>query len=180
MAAKDVAIGTWEASCVLGVHWTTVARMDQKGMISGRDLRSTAEGRVFRVYSLAECEDNYAEYEEVCRRNGGHSPRHPRTMAHMRHEVLERLQNEPAKIALKDAVSGIEAAEILGVCHSFVPRLVAAGEIEGRVLWSGRPDSGGSRLWIYSRKSCDRNREVTAALQSSGGKVGRPRSSLDQ
>lgn len=175
MAGKDVAIGTWEAACVMGVHFTTVRRMVEKGMIRGRELRSLTGDRVFQVYSLEDCEENYAEYLEVCRKNGGHSPRHPRTMAHLRHDALERLQSEPVKIAFDDAVSATEAAEILGVHPSFTADLVAKGQITGRVLWSDRPDGGGSRLWIFSRKSCEKNRATVAALEQAGLKVGRPR-----
>jgi hypothetical protein len=180
MAEKSMAIGTWEASCVMGVHWTTVARMVEKEMIEARDLKSTVGNRVFRVYSLADCEANYAGYERVCRQNGGHSPKHPRTMTHMRHDALERLHNETAKISFIDAVSSAEAAEIMGIHHSFCVRMALDGKISGRVMWSGRPDSESSRLWIFSRKSCEKNRDGAIALVKNGTKTGRPRSFLDQ
>lgn len=180
MAGKSIAIGNWEAACVLGVHWVTVARMVEKGMIEARELASASGDRVFRVYSLADCEENFAEYEEICRKNGGHSPKAPRTMAHMRHEALERLHNKPVQVGFHDAIGSTEAAEILGVHYSFVAKLAADGRIDGRVLWSGRPDSGGSRLWVFSRKSCVKNRESVTALERAGLKVGRRRSSLDQ
>jgi hypothetical protein len=175
LAANDIAIGTWEAACVLGVHWVTVARMVEKGMIRGRELASATGSRVFRVYSLEDCEENYAEYLEICRKNGGHAPKHPRTMVHMRHEILERLQNEPARIAFDDAISATEAAAILGVNPSFTNNLASRGQIVGRILWNGRQDSGGSRLWVFSRKSCTSNRDANAALEQAGLKVGRPR-----
>jgi hypothetical protein len=154
--------------------------MVEKGMIEARDLKSVVGDRVFRVYSLADCEENYAEYERVCRQNGGHSPKHPRTMTHVRHEALERLHNETAKISFADAVSGAEAGEIMGVHYSFVVKLATDDKVVGRLLWSGRPDSGSSRLWIFSRKSCEKNRETAMTLAKAGLKPGRPRSFLDQ
>ena len=175
MAGKNLAIGTWEAACVLGVHFTTVRRMVVKGMIRGRELQSNSGDRVFQVYSLEDCEENYAEYVEGCRKNGGSAPKHPRTMVHMRHDALERLQNEPAKVAFDDAISATEAGELLGVHPSFTNDLVERGAIVGRVLWSDRQDSGSSRLWVFSRKSCEKNRAAVTALEQAGLKVGRPR-----
>jgi hypothetical protein len=91
-----------------------------------------------------------------------------------RHEFLRTLSDKdrPA-ILYADVIGSYEAAEILGVWHTLVPRLAKSGRIVGRRVWSGR--AGSARLWIYSRKSCEECAAKMRSLEEKGISVGRPR-----
>jgi hypothetical protein len=166
---KNEAIGSYEAAAVMGMHFTRPKRMAEAGLISSRVLCGE-EGREFSIYSLRECNQNFREYEALIGQSGGR----PRTQVDSRHEFLRTLSDEdrPA-ILYDDAIGTHEAAEILGVWHTLVPRLVASGRIVGRRVWSGR--AGSARLWIYSRKSCEVCVAKMRRLEEKGIRVGRPR-----
>lgn len=176
MAKKiDQAIGSWEASCILGVHWTTPKRMADKGLLTTRTLKSPITSdpeRVFTVYSLAECERDFEEYEEQLKQGG--SGRRPRGFLSSRPPMVRDLAKLPSQIVFGDAISTGEAAEILGVHWTFPPRMAAQGKIVGRILVNGR--NAGGRCWIFSRASCEANASASRRLQTAGKKPGRRRS----
>lgn len=168
---RDEAIGAFEAAAILGVHFTKPRIMAEKGMLSSRMLLSN-ESREFAVYSRRECERDYQDYREAME-NGG-SGRRARTAVHMRpivHKVLA--DPERPQIEYEDAIGVYEAARILGVFPSFPPRLARAGHIAGRIVWSQR--AGRSRLWIFSRRSCEKRAAAVRQSEAAGRKVGRPR-----
>jgi hypothetical protein len=175
----DQAIGSWEAASVAGVHWTQPAVMAKKGLITSRPIKSpTATGtdRIFGLYSLAQIDADYHDYEDAkttgTRRGGS------RSCLHLRPAALKKLAALPVKIAFDDAVGAGEAATIMGCHWTWPPRLARAGKIEGRVVHNGRAGTASDRLWIFSRKSCERNASETKQLLRAGAKVGRPRRSL--
>ena len=172
----DLAIGSYEAACVLGVHFTQPKRMADKWLLTARALKSPTDrdtGRVFAVYSLAECQRDYEDYEE--RVKSGEHARRPRTAVDERGQMLKKLAAETQKIEFGDAIGAAEAGKILGVHFSFPVRMAQAGEIKGRKLHNARPDTGGSALWIFSRASCEANAAAAKRKQDAGKKPGRPR-----
>lgn len=166
---KNEAIGSYEAAAVMGLHFTRPRRMAETGVISSAVLGGE-EGRSFSVYSLRECDENFRDYEETIGKSGGR----PRTQIDSRHAVLRVLADKDRPVIMMDDVVGTEdAAAILGVWHTLVPRLAKSGRIVGRLLWSER--SGASRLWIFSRKSCEACAAKMRKLEEKGIRVGRPR-----
>jgi hypothetical protein len=89
--------------------------------------------------------------------------------------MLKELALVSQHIDFYDAVSVYEAAEIMGVWHSFPPRMARKGEIIGRRLISHR--EGGSKTLIYSRISCEENAEKARRMQNEIH-AGRPRHAL--
>lgn len=174
----DQAIGSWEAAAVAGVHWTQPAVMAKKGLITSRAIKSpTATGtdRVFSLYSLAQIDADYHDYEDV---QATRTRRRPRGYLHLRPAGLKKLLSLPVKIDFDDAVGAGEAATIMGCHWTWPPRLARAGKIDGRVVHNGRAGTASDRLWIFSRKSCERNASEAKQLLRSGTKVGRPRRQL--
>lgn len=176
MAKKklDQAVGSWEAACLLGVHWTTPARMASKGLLTTRTLASPVVSdpeRVFTVYSLDECEKDWDDYAEMLKQGG--SGKRPRAAIDLRPPMVKALAALEHKIPFGDAISTGEAAEILGVHWTFPPRLAQRGKIIGRVLINGRNKR--SRCWIFSRASCEANVSTARRLQAAGKKKGRNR-----
>lgn len=170
----DQAIGAYEAGCLLGVHWTTVARMVNKGLLTSRQMESPTLGepeRVVAIYSLAECEADYAAYAEQLKRGG--SGKSPRYSVHKRPEMVNAIAAIENPIAFGDAISSGEAGKILGVHWSFPPRLVSQGKIIGRNLINLR--NRRSRHWMFSRASCEVNAATMRRLQAAGRKKGRDR-----
>ncbi len=170
----DLAIGSWEASQVLGVHWTQAKRMADKGLLTTRQLQSPAVAdpeRVFAIYSFAECQKDWDDYEEQLKRGG--SGRRPRANADDRPAMLKLLKAIEHPIEFGDAVSTGEAAEILRCHWTWPTRLAAEGKIVGRILHNGR--NSRSRCWIFSRASCEANVSTTTRLEAAGKKKGRRR-----
>jgi hypothetical protein len=171
---KDEAIGAYEAAGVLGVHFTRPKRLAAAGVLSCRNIGG-ADGREFSVYSLRDCDENFRDYEKN-RRNSGGAGR-PRTGSTARSEALRRLAEKGRpKIAFGDAIGTDEAAKILGVYWTLIPRLVGDGKVVGRILWSERADR--SRLWIFSRESCEAWASEVTRQEDAGTKKGRPRSRI--
>lgn len=170
---KDEAIGAWEASALMGVHWSRPAKMAAQGVISSRVV-GAKEGRAFAVYSRAECDQNYQDYLDS--QTGA---RRPRTALDNRPSTVRALAKKGRpQIAFGDAISVYEAAKILGVWWTLIARLVNDGKIVGRVLHSER--EGAPRLWIISRESCEKHAADVARQEQAGTKRGRPRKSVDQ
>lgn len=171
---KDEAIGAFEAAAVLGVHFTRPRRLAADGTLSSRQIGGV-DGREFSVYSLRECDENYRDYEKNRRDSGGAG--RPRTGASARPEALRRLAaKDRPRIAFGDAIGAAEAAKILGIYWTLVPRVAKEGKIVGRILWSERADR--SRLWIFSRQSCEAWASEVKRQEDAGVKKGRPRSRI--
>jgi hypothetical protein len=177
MAARkmaDLALGSWEASQVLGIHFTQPKRMADKGLLTIRQLHSpevTDPERVFSVYSLDECQKDWDDYEEQLKHGG--SGRRPRANVDDRPAMLKLLKALEHPIEFGDAVSTGEAAEILRCHWTWPSRLAAEGKIIGRILQNGR--NARSRCWIFSRASCEANVSVTTRMEEAGTKKGRKR-----
>lgn len=175
---KPVAIGSYEAAGLLGVHFTQPRKLVEKGQLSAHIIAESAysddPSRTYAIYNAKECEANYAEYDEKVSARGGKSDRRPRAWIHLRPETLRRLKAEKVQIAFDDAIGVGEAAKILGVHVSFVPRMVLTGKIVGRRPWNPRGQAG-SKIFIVSRKSCQQNAREIRAAEAAGTKRGRPR-----
>jgi hypothetical protein len=176
MAKKniDLAIGSWEASQVLGVHFTVPRRMEQKGLLTTRQLLSPEVAdpeRVFSIFSFVECQKDWLAYEEQLKHGG--SGRRPRANVDDRPAMLALLKALEHPIEFGDAVSTGEAAEILRCHWTWPTRLATEGKIVGRIMRNGRHSL--SRCWIFSRASCEANVSVTTRMEEAGKKKGRRR-----
>jgi hypothetical protein len=170
----DFAIGSWEAAQILGVHFTVPRRMEQKGLLTTRQLLSPEVSdpeRVWSIFSFTECEKDWQDYEEQLKHGG--SGRRPRANADDRQKMLKLLKAIEQPIEFGDAVSTGEAAEILRCHWTWPTRLAAEGKIVGRILQNGR--NSRSRCWIFSRASCEANVSVITRLEAAGKKRGRKR-----
>lgn len=174
MAAPEAgqALGAFEAAAVLGVHYSTVARMAEKGLVGSRACPSGAGTKAVTIYDGKSCDENFLDYEATVATEGGTGKR-PRAWLHLRPEALKRLRAVETKIPFADAVTTAEAAEILSVHVSFIPRMIARGDIIGRRLWS--PRGREERVYLVSRASCVENVRQVRRLQAAGKKTGRPR-----
>lgn len=170
---KNPAIGPYEAACLLGVHWTRVPKMADDGVLRSRGIKSSVGRPRIRVYSLSDVNKNWTDYQHMLRE--GQLPRRQRANVDLRPGMLKEISEIEQHIDFYDAISVYEAAEIMGVWHSFPPRMAANGEIVARRLLSYR--EGGSRSLIYSRKSCEENAERARRLQGETH-AGRPRHGL--
>lgn len=170
----NAALGAEEAAGVMGVHYTQPGKRVQKGLLSCRYVTcNEAEDRAFAVYSLKECEEDFADYEETYKAGKGR----PRTKVEDREHVLKRLLSEKNLIDYDDAISVAEAAEILGMVRSGVQYLLAQEKIVARKIWGER--SNATVFWIVSKKSCEQHAAATAKLEKAGKKAGRPRTGTD-
>lgn len=167
----DMAVGSWEAAGVLGIHFTQPAKLGEKGLLTVRKLKSLSAAGVntFAIYSLAECDKDFLDYEERQSSSGGR----PRTRVAERPAMLKKLAAEKHQILFADAIGTHEAADILGVHWTFVSRMAREGKIVGRMLHSDRGRA--ARLWIFSRVSCEKNLKATKKLEAAGKKPGRKR-----
>ena len=172
---KDQAIGSWEAAAVMGVHFTQPAVMVRKGLLTSRAIKAVSgsgEARSFQVYSLRECDQDYADYEETRReRKTGR----PRSYVDFRPDELRRLEAVKTPIDFHDAIGSAEAAEIMGCHWTWPPRAARRGEIVGRIVHNGRDDKAADRVWIFSRASCEQNAAKARKETAAGQKIGRPR-----
>lgn len=168
---KNEAIGAFEAACVMGLHWARPKKMADAGLMDCRIIGG-AGTRAFAVYGLRQAEQNWREYEELVRT--GEFEGRPRAYDHMRPAVLRVLgEKGRPQIAFEDAIDVEEAARILRLFPTRVPRLIADGRLVARKLWSDRASS--PRLWIVSRHSAEKLcREIDKA-EAAGKKRGRIR-----
>ena len=171
------AVGSAEAAAIMGIHYTQPRRMVEKGLLTAyqppMSLYSADPSRCYAIYDGGEAEANYQAYDEECRARGGKTARRPRAWLHTRPDALRHLKGVKHPIAFKDAIGMAEAAQILQVHESFIPRMVAAGKIVGRRPWN--PRGAGGKIYILSRESCQANVRATKALESAGKKPGRKR-----
>ena len=174
---KDTAIGSYEAACLLGVHFTQPASMARKGLLTTRLVRSQSDQaetvREVAVYSLRSCEEDWRGYEK---RQADGTVRRPRAYADERPAMQRKLAKMTVQIDFHDAIGSVEAAEILGVTLPWAVRMARTKQVVGRLLLSER--AAASRRWIFSRKSCEAAAGETKRLAATGKKIGRPRSRL--
>ena len=173
----DLALGSYEAGAVMGVHFTRPARMFTAGQLVGRALDPVwvaDSSRSFAIYSLKSCEEDWEEYQYRLTLKGRDGVMRPRAWTDDREPALKRLRAMKHQILYDDAIGTAEAAKIMGVHFTAVQKLVAAGKIVARVPWNPRR-SGGSRGFIISRKSCEENRRIYAAAKKDGTFRGRTR-----
>jgi hypothetical protein len=169
----NLALGSFEAAAVMGVHFTRPRRMFDDGLIDGRALDpvvKASENRVRLVYSLKSCEENYAEYERRLGVKGREGVMRPRAWLHERPEALRRLKALKTPILYDDAIGVGEASKIMSVHWTLVVRLINQGKIVGRTAWNKR--NAGQKFWIISRSSCEAERKRAAKHPE---KSGRPR-----
>jgi len=168
----NLAIGSYEAAALMGVHFTRPGRMYESGLIDGRVLsgvRVSDTPRRFVVYSQRSCEENFQEYDRK------EKPGRPRDWLHLRPDALRRLAKAKPQVLYDDAIGIADAAKMLGVHYTMVYKLIESGKIVARSPWN--PRRGGSRVFIVSRKSCEANRKLVAAQEMAGKKRGRKRKS---
>lgn len=175
------AVGAAEAAALMGLHWVMPRRMHEKGVLSAHVVQESANvdepERHYAIYDAGECDENYREYEEKVAARGGKNDRRPRGWMHLRPVVVQHLNGVKTPIDFDDAITLGQAAGILGVHHTLVPRMLRDGKIIGRVVWNSR-GKGGPRVWIVSRKSCLANVKEIKALEAAGKKPGRLRKKL--
>jgi hypothetical protein len=172
------AVGAFEASAIMGVHFATPAKMLQKGLLTAHVLDqvySAGGARRQMIFDGLECEKDYLDYEARMADPDDPVGRRPRAYIDLRPAVLRALRAVQTPISFADAIGVAEAAKILSVHPSFISRLVSSGEIVGRVAWGQRRASTVGRQFILSRRSCLENIAKARALQAAGGKIGRPR-----
>lgn len=181
MAKKyyDQALGSYEAASLMGLHYGQPQKLVAKGRLTARTVTESAysdeQVRFVAIYDGVECEANYEEYERGNAARGGKTERRPRAWLHLRPEAIRRLKAVKTPIAFDDAITLAEACKILGVHISLLPRLVAQGKIVARVPWNPRGQSGVSRNWIVSRRSCLADARAARARETAGTKPGRAR-----
>lgn len=175
------AVGATEAAALMGLHYVMPRRMHEKGLLSAHIATESANvdepERLYAIFDSAECDANYREYEEKIEARGGKSDRRPRGQLHLRPIIVEHLRGVKHPIAFDDAITLGQAAKILCVHHTLVPRMLRDGKIVGRIAWNPRGKTA-PRVWIVSRKSCLANVKEIKALEAAGKKRGRPRSKL--
>lgn len=176
----DLAISSWEASKIMGLHYTMPQRYaEERGWIKIRRLSSNRdEGKKgLSVYSLADCERSFQEY---ILKNQHRRRSRPRKNTGLRDQVLAGLRAESTHILFGDAVGVAEAAAILGVTENWVPKMIKQGAIVGRQLPNGRGGRKTNRGWAVSRMSCLADRADYIRKIRAGNPPGRPRSLAHQ
>ena len=172
------AIGSAEAAALMGIHFTMPRRMVEKGLLTAYQpplsLYSTDPSRLYAIYDGGECERNYQEYDEELQARGGKTVRRPRAWVHTRPDALRHLKAVKQPISFQDAIGMAEAAQILCVHESLIPRMIASGKIVGRKPWN--PRGSGGKIYIISRESCQANAREVKAREAAGKKPGRKRS----
>lgn len=176
----DIALGVYEAAAIMGVHWTRPRHMAEAGKIVCRTIeRGLGEGtRKVTIFSLHSCEENFEEYDEALKAAGGRTERRPRSNLADRAPMLRKLAALKNPPLYSDAVARIEAATICGVHPNFVPRMVAAGDLVGRMAESPRATATTQRSYLVSRRSCEENAAAYRKSVRSGTKTGRPRANM--
>jgi hypothetical protein len=137
----------------MGVSHMMPEKMASRGVIA-MSREEANEERNFAFYDARECDQNFHEYEELVSAGGVRG--RPRSKLNSRPVVLRHLAKVKHRIEFSDAITIPQAAEILGVCRSYIPRLVSQGKIVGRVAWADRGESG-PKVWIISKRSCLEN-----------------------
>lgn len=174
-AAKQ-AVGGFEASALLGVHFTIPYRMAAAGKLVAHTHASQA-GRQITFFDGAECDADWRDYCEAMASGG--TGKRQRTATGDRAAVLKYLAAVKTPIKLSDAISTPEAAKILGMYPSYAIRLAEAGKVVARKLWSPRSRRGPVQ-WMFSKASCKANFAAAKARHEAGKMPGRVRASLSK
>lgn len=175
----DLALGSWEAACVAGVHPSRIKRMAQVGHVIYRPMGSAwARGEErhneYLLYSLHDCDENYREYVTEFVERGGKMPYRPRSDEWLsKHDDMMRRLADVEPIHYDDAISTAQASAILGVHITWVNTMIRDGRIKARVAINDR--KAGGRVYIVSRRSCEENRAAAIAAERAGKKPGSPR-----
>lgn len=175
----DLALGSWEAACVAGVHPSRIRRMAEVGHVIYRPMGSAWADRgepknEYLLYSLHDCDENFRDYNAMLHERGGKAPYRPRSEEWLsQHEsMLARLADvEP--ILYDDAISTAQASAIMGVHITWVNVMIRDKKIRARIAINDR--RGGGRVYIVSRRSCEQNRAAAVAAERAGKKPGSPR-----
>ncbi len=172
------AVGAYEAAALMGVHYSRPQKLVEKGVLSAHRVEESVHvaklTKYQAIYDSRECEKDFEEYEDLM--DSGEHGKRPRAWLHLRPEAIRHLKAVKTPIAFNDAIGVAEAAKILKVVVSFIPRLVARGDIVGRRPWSRRGSS--ARIYIISRQSCVENVKQVRSIEAAGKKIGRPRKKL--
>lgn len=177
----DLALGSWEAAAVCGVHFTRVKRMAASGQLIYRPMDSAwttaPDGQPkneYLLYSLHDCDDEHLAY--MAKLAEGGTGRRPRDQHHLaQHDEMLAALAKVEPILYDDAISTAQAAAVLG-CHiTWVNQLIRDGKLRARAAMNGRRKSGG-RVYIVSRRSCEENRAAVLVKEKAGAKSGKPRS----
>jgi hypothetical protein len=177
-ALPDMALTADEAAAILGVNSTYPKKYGSQGDLLCRVISNPFSGRDFFVFSLSDCLNNRFRYVNTP------TTRRPRAEKHKHkgRELIKQItKSGDPQILFGDAISVWEAANILGVTRSFVPRMCESGLIAGRRAF-GRDlrQSARRSLWIISRMSCVINRQDYLRKRQCGQAiVGRKRKRLD-
>lgn len=172
---RDVALGSYEAAALLGIHYTRPGRMMASGKLLGRQMQGirTSPGSAVAVYSSRDCERDYREYDDRVVAAGGKHTRRPRAWLHLRPKAQQRIAAVKQHIDYADACSIYEAMTMLNlVSTAQVCKMLREGKIVGRRPWSGRNDQSKS-FWIVSRRSVEEWRKGIIAREKAGTKPGR-------
>lgn len=172
-AAKQ-AVGGFEASALLGVHFTVPYRMAAKGRLVAH-THASSKGRQITFFDGSECDADWADYCDNMAAGG--TGKRQRTATADRPKVLKYLAAVKAPIQLSDAISTPEAAKILGMYPSYAIRLAEGGKVVARKLWSPRSKRGPVQ-WMFSKASCKANFAAAKARHEAGKMPGRVRASL--
>ncbi|MGA0207554.1 MAG: hypothetical protein ACO3LT_07160 [Ilumatobacteraceae bacterium] len=171
----DLALTTGEAAAVLGVHFTRVKKMADAGQIRSKVIYGgwgKSSARMPAIYSLADCQENFAEYLEL-RKDGDPSIRRPRTRIDEREPMLKALQKVP-QILFDDACGTGDAATSLRIDPKLCIRYAEGGALVARKgIDTDRVASGDAKWWIYSRASIEDRRAAVMEAERRGRKTGR-------
>lgn len=172
--ATRQAVGGFEASALLGVHFTVPYRMAEKGKLAAATFPGEA-GRSITFFDGQECEQDWLDYCQAMAGDG--TGKRPRTATGDRPAALKHLAAAKHKIALSDAIPTPEAAKVLGMWPSYAIRLAEEGKVVARQLWSPRSRRGPMQ-WMFSRKSCQANLAAAKTKHEAGKLQGRVRHAL--
>jgi hypothetical protein len=173
---EDEAIGAWEAAALMGIHFSKPQSMAAKGLLTHKIIHSST-GRQVAVYSRRAAEDNWSDYVAACR-TGDRGKGRPRKFTASRPQALRLLAAaRRPRISVADAISAYEAAEIMQIWHTRVPRMVREGVLVGRIANNLRTPK--AKFLIISARSARENAKRMAREEREGIKVGRPRAAAN-
>jgi hypothetical protein len=178
----DLAIGSYEAACVTGTHFTRPAKLAKAGALVYRPLESGwgIEGaNEFFLYSLRDCNENFADYVEAIETGSLPGRRRGEDCLARREPMLKRLR-EVEQILYDDAIGTAEAASILGLHITMVNRMIREGKLLARKAFNDRHGDGKGSVYIVSRRACEENRKTYSALEAAGKKTGSARAPRGQ
>lgn len=172
----DLALGSYEAAAVMGVHYTRPRIMLATGKVIGRHLEGEIEdpAALFCIYSSRDCERDWREYGDRVEAGGGKHYRRSRAWIHMREPALKRLAKLKHPIEYADACSVWEAMLMLNLTSpAQIGLLLRQGKLVGRSPWSQRNEGARQKgLWIVSRRSVEERKKRIIADEVAGKKPG--------